>query len=243
MLHLHTDAGCVTGAGARLRQGLKPLAKRAGAHAGSGQILGWGARVVVLLVLGVGHAGAGADRLRPPRRRLPEIRDPLRRSGRLRRALRARRALPGLEFLLSAHRQRARHLLAEEQGAAAGRGQMLHLGRARRRRDRAARGALEYSIDRFGGDYRSFELAADPAGAGCRRACEGDNAAAPGPMCGPAISARRRAAISRTRSRARATSRAAFPAWCGSQPARGSRLRSSAAARWLLRRSARRRRE
>ncbi|HVV63188.1 MAG TPA: PAN domain-containing protein [Pseudolabrys sp.] len=37
------------------------------------------------------------------------------------------------------------------------------------------RGALEYSIDRYGGDYRNFEVAPDPAGAPCRSACEAEN--------------------------------------------------------------------
>jgi PAN domain len=35
-------------------------------------------------------------------------------------------------------------------------------------------GPIEYSIDRRGGDYRHFELEADPAGAPCKAACEGD---------------------------------------------------------------------
>jgi PAN domain len=37
------------------------------------------------------------------------------------------------------------------------------------------RGPLEYSIDRFGGDYRSIDIATDPAGAGCMAACQDDN--------------------------------------------------------------------
>jgi hypothetical protein len=38
------------------------------------------------------------------------------------------------------------------------------------------RGAVEYSIDRVGGDYRSFDLPApDPDGASCRAACESEN--------------------------------------------------------------------
>jgi hypothetical protein len=37
------------------------------------------------------------------------------------------------------------------------------------------RGAIEYSIDRTGGDYRSLELPApDPAGDACRAACTGE---------------------------------------------------------------------
>lgn len=36
------------------------------------------------------------------------------------------------------------------------------------------RGAIEYSIDRFGGDYRHFDIEADPAGQSCKAACEGE---------------------------------------------------------------------
>ncbi|WP_315835755.1 PAN domain-containing protein [Bradyrhizobium prioriisuperbiae] len=36
-------------------------------------------------------------------------------------------------------------------------------------------GAVEMSTDRFGGDYRSFELKASDGDEGCRQACEGDN--------------------------------------------------------------------
>jgi hypothetical protein len=35
-------------------------------------------------------------------------------------------------------------------------------------------GPIEYSIDRHGGDYRHFELPADPAGKDCQAACESD---------------------------------------------------------------------
>lgn len=35
-------------------------------------------------------------------------------------------------------------------------------------------GPTEFSIDRFGGDYRSFDLAADATGASCAKACEAD---------------------------------------------------------------------
>jgi hypothetical protein len=35
-------------------------------------------------------------------------------------------------------------------------------------------GAVEFGIDRVGGDYRSFELPPDPTGASCRRACEAE---------------------------------------------------------------------
>ena len=37
------------------------------------------------------------------------------------------------------------------------------------------KGPIEYSIDRFGGDYRTLEIATDSAGAPCKAACEADN--------------------------------------------------------------------
>jgi PAN domain len=36
-------------------------------------------------------------------------------------------------------------------------------------------GATEYSIDRYGGDYRSFETQADPTGKACAEACQSEN--------------------------------------------------------------------
>ena len=37
------------------------------------------------------------------------------------------------------------------------------------------RGPIEYSIDRLGGDYRYFEVVANPSGAACKAACEAEN--------------------------------------------------------------------
>jgi len=37
------------------------------------------------------------------------------------------------------------------------------------------RGSLEYSIERVGGDYRTFETAPETAGAACKTACESDS--------------------------------------------------------------------
>jgi hypothetical protein len=37
------------------------------------------------------------------------------------------------------------------------------------------KGAVEYSIDRNGGDYRSFELPSDPTGLACKSACEAES--------------------------------------------------------------------
>ncbi len=37
------------------------------------------------------------------------------------------------------------------------------------------RGGIEYSIDRFGGDYRNFDTATDAGGAACKSACEADS--------------------------------------------------------------------
>ncbi|HEY0223886.1 MAG TPA: PAN domain-containing protein [Pseudolabrys sp.] len=36
-------------------------------------------------------------------------------------------------------------------------------------------GPVEFSIDRAGGDYRSFDTASDATGAACKQACDGDN--------------------------------------------------------------------
>lgn len=36
-------------------------------------------------------------------------------------------------------------------------------------------GEIEFSIDRFGGDYRNFEMAPDPNGAACAQACTADS--------------------------------------------------------------------
>jgi hypothetical protein len=35
-------------------------------------------------------------------------------------------------------------------------------------------GVVEYSIDRYGGDFRHFDLARDPTGEACKLACEGE---------------------------------------------------------------------
>lgn len=36
-------------------------------------------------------------------------------------------------------------------------------------------GAIEFSIDRYGGDYKSFDIAPDPTGASCAKACQADS--------------------------------------------------------------------
>jgi hypothetical protein len=36
-------------------------------------------------------------------------------------------------------------------------------------------GAVEFGIDRIGGDYRIFELAPDPSASGCAHACQSEN--------------------------------------------------------------------
>jgi hypothetical protein len=41
--------------------------------------------------------------------------------------------------------------------------------------DEPHRGAVEFSIDRLGGDYRYFDIPPDPSAAACRAACEGEN--------------------------------------------------------------------
>ena len=68
-----------------------------------------------------------------------------------------------------------RGVLAEEHGAGADPGQLLRLRRARRRRGRAENDAIETSIDRFGGDYRNFELKGGDGDDACKAACTADN--------------------------------------------------------------------
>jgi hypothetical protein len=72
------------------------------------------------------------------------------------------------------------------------------------------KGPIEFAIDRFGGDYRNLEVAADASLA--RRLARQTTSAAPGPMHGQAMSGRQRDAISKTRLRGRDTSRAVSPA-------------------------------
>ena len=55
-------------------------------------------------------------------------------------------------------------------------------------------GQIEFSIDRTGGDYRSMDVSADPTGSVWAPPAKPSSAAAPGPMCVPAISVLRRAA-------------------------------------------------
>jgi len=37
------------------------------------------------------------------------------------------------------------------------------------------RGTAEFGIDRFGGDYRNFDMTSDPDGDACKQACDSDN--------------------------------------------------------------------
>ena len=71
---------------------------------------------------------------------------------------------------------RQRGVLAQEHRAAAGGKLLLRLRRARRRRDRAAQRRHGISIDRFGGDYRNFDLKSGEGGDdACKAACAADN--------------------------------------------------------------------
>ncbi len=96
----------------------------------------YGADLVV--VDACGPAVLGAGRLRPAGRGLHQLFDSHRRPGRLRAALRARGALPGLGLQLSVRRER-RGMLAQVAGAAADRGVRQRVGGAWRGRDRAER--------------------------------------------------------------------------------------------------------
>ena len=72
------------------------------------------------------------------------------------------------------------------------------------------KGPMEYSMDRLGGDYRNLDMAADSTGATCKAACEADNKCRAWTYVRPGYIGLLRAAISRTRSRGRGPSRAAF---------------------------------
>ena len=96
----------------------------------------------------------------------------LRRSGAMRRPLRARFALPRLGLFLSRDRKRQRRMLAQSHvlpriaasccvSGVRGAGVIEPKG-----------GPIEFAVDRIGGDYRHFEVPADPTGKTCQVACE-----------------------------------------------------------------------
>ena len=79
------------------------------------------------------------------------------------------------------------------------------------------KGPIEYSIDRLGGDYRNLDVAADAVGAHMQGGVRGGQQMPCLDLCAAGLHrSRSRAAISRTGSRGRGTSRAAFRVWCGS---------------------------
>ena len=144
---------------------------------------------VLMRLLGVVRAGACCDRdragaraigFRPAGRRLCALHGAVRRSRGLRRALRARRALPGLDLFLSGHGRDRRQQLATcwlKNQVPPLRGEfVLRVGRQGRRRGRDARRARSRTRSiAIGGDYRNFEIPSDPNGEACKQACEGEN--------------------------------------------------------------------
>ena len=157
--------------------------------------------------------GAGSDRVRPPRRRLSQVPDSQRRSVGLRTRCERDAHCHAWSFLLSRARTMRRDMLAEKSGAAARRRTVAAFGRSRRRRGRAAAKARSNIPSTVPAATIAIWMSRPirPARPARLRAKPRTNAA-PGPMCGPATSARPRVAISRTRSRGRGTSRAVFPA-------------------------------
>ena len=96
---------------------------------------------------------------------------------RARRAATATRAA-GLDLLLSgtaALGGSIRDLLAEEPGEAAGREPLLRVGRQGRGAGRECARPDRNSIDRIGGDYRHFDIPANPGCRPCKQACEAEN--------------------------------------------------------------------
>ena len=78
------------------------------------------------------------------------------------------------------------------------------------------KGPIEYSIDRLGGDYRNFDVPPELTGAACMAACAADNKCRAWTYVRPGYIAPARVAISRTGSRGRGKSRAAFRVSCAS---------------------------
>ena len=189
------------------------LRSRAGAHAVSDQALD-GACAVRFCA---GQFSAGAERIRSSWRRLSQVRNSQRRSGGLRDALRAGLALPCLELFLSANRKRDCGLLAEEPRAR----------RASRTNVASPAFVAQVSSSRARDRWNIPSTASAatiavltfrqilPARLAWRHAQRRTNAAH-GLMCGLATFHRRRAAISRKRSRRRGKSRAASRESCGS---------------------------
>jgi len=114
-------------------------------------------------------------------------------------------------------RRAPRDVLSQARGGAADAVGLLRLGRARRRRDRAAGGAIEYSIDRY---RRRLQIVRRrrriPRGKLGAAACQGEKRCRPGPIAGRVTARPRRIVSSRKRSSRRGAGRAAFPAWCDS---------------------------
>ena len=92
----------------------------------------------------------------------------------MRRALRARPALPGVGILLPGDRKSQCGVLAEVAGHARSPAPCCVSGVRGAGIIEPQSGPREFSIDRVGGDYRSFELAADHTGNACQQACDGD---------------------------------------------------------------------
>ena len=107
---------------------------------------------------GIGDGLAGASRLRPSGRRLCECAGPRRRSGDLRRPLRARQPLPGLELLLSANRGREAVCWLKSEVTPPKEDGCCISGVRGAGVIEPRTGALEFAIDRYGGDYRNFEI-------------------------------------------------------------------------------------
>ena len=122
-------------------------------------------------------------------------------------ALRSRRALPGLDLLLPGHgrdrRQQCRDVLAEEPGQAAGGEPLLRVGRQGRRAGRDAAGPGRERDRPHRRRLSQLRYPGQPGRPGLQGGLRGRE---PLPRldlsCGRATAARRRAATSRTRSRA-----------------------------------------
>ena len=89
--------------------------------------------------------------------------------------MRARSALPGLELQLPNRYRRRRGLLAKNNVPVRTQNNCCVSGVRGAGVVEPRNGTVETSIDRFGGDYRNFEIKGGDGDDACKAACAGDN--------------------------------------------------------------------
>ena len=120
-------------------------------------------------------ARAGADQFRPSGRRLPELAGRLGRSGGLRAELRARPALPRLEFNYPTDIASSAVCWLKNSVPARVQDNCCVSGVRGAGVVEPRNSAVETWIDRAGGDYRNFEIKSGESDEACKSACAADN--------------------------------------------------------------------